>query len=130
MASSATWYRNIEGKVTKISVVWTSDASAGTVTEASPWPVHGLLMRVTTIPGTSGNQPDDNYDFTITDENSVDIAIGTLANRDESNTETVYPSTTSSGTKTDFPTAVSDIITLNGSNIGNSNKGTIVMYFV
>jgi len=129
MASSASWYKNAEDKATRVEVDWISDSSAGTVSQVSPWPVFGQLMRITTVPSATA-QPDDSYDFTIDDDVGVDLAFGTLANRDESDTETVYPSVTTSSTNTDYPSAVAGRITITGENIGNSLEGKIVMFFV
>jgi hypothetical protein len=126
---TATWYINRDDKCTKVVVDWVSDSAAGTVSQESDWPVFGQLMRVTTVPSATA-APDANYDFTIDDEQSVDIAFATLANRHTSNTETVYPSVTSSGTNTDFPSAVAGRITITGAACGNSKEGKIVMYFV
>jgi hypothetical protein len=49
----------------------------------------GRFLGVITVPGTAADQPDDNYSITITDSDGVDLALGALSNRDETNTEFV-----------------------------------------
>lgn len=84
--------REIVGE--KIVVTATGDASNGSFpSTGTPIELNGFLVRVVTNPGATA--PTDNYDVVINDENSVDVAQGTLANRDTANTEEVYPVPTS-----------------------------------
>ena len=50
---------------------------------------NGLVIAIITNPGSVA--PADNYDLTILDKDGVDIAAGTLANRDTANSEIVQP---------------------------------------
>jgi len=74
--------------VGRLSFAWTSTGS-GVVAYTMTDYVAGTLGKLVTNPGTTA--PESNYDITITDEDAVDILVGTGANRHTSNTETVYP---------------------------------------
>lgn len=70
---------NLGGGVEKHSVAWTS--SAGGVVSGSPFSVgRGWILGIKFVPNTGGTQPTDQYDMTIVDTNSVDIARGNGAN--------------------------------------------------
>jgi hypothetical protein len=78
----------------KIIVTATGDASDGSFpSTGTPVQLNGFLIRVVTNPGATA--PTANYDVVINDENSIDVAQATLANRHTSNTEEVYPVPTS-----------------------------------
>jgi hypothetical protein len=110
-----------------LRVEWTSHASNGTVVQAIER-FSGEILRITTNPdGTAA--PTDDYDITLVDGDGVDVALGTLANRDDTNTETVYPSVAGSGALTDIRMSVAGLITLTIANAGNSKKGIITIYY-
>lgn len=87
----------------KIEISWTS-ATAETVSAAiadtyadslpgnmfKPKKLKGFIVRVVTNPGATA--PSDNYDITLLDEDSVDVASGNLLNRDETTSEDWIPS--------------------------------------
>lgn len=59
-------------KVTKYSVVWTSDA-AGAVSGNSFAMKSGTIVTVEFIPGTGGSQPSDLYDVDLEDAENIPI---------------------------------------------------------
>src|SRR5690349_5578905 len=70
---------------------WTSVASGNASGTARK--ISGLLVRAVTVPGAGGAAPTDNYDITITDEQSVDVLANCkvgLSNRDTANTEETF----------------------------------------
>lgn len=80
---------NLSGDLRLITMsVTTASNGAMTATETS-WPIDGILFMVKTIPGATA--PDDEYDLTLTDGDSLDVMGGALADRDESNAEWAFP---------------------------------------
>lgn len=110
------------GSVKKIKFVWTAgtDGDAGTASGSTTTTYEGKLIQATTVPGTGGTQPDDNYDVTLTDADSVDLLAGNGANRDETNTEHI--------TLTNLGAVKADALTLSVSGAGASNTGTVYVY--
>ncbi len=108
------------GSVQFIKAAWTADDGTGSVAIALTGLWDGKVMYLATVPGTAGTQPDDNYDLTITDGNSLDILSGAGANRDELNTEYVLG--------TSLGAVAMQTLTLNVSNAGNSNTGTVYVW--
>jgi hypothetical protein len=122
-------YQYVDGdgkNVGKVIIDWVSDSAAGSVSQLSDKPIFGEILRITTNPGATA--PSDDYDITILDEDGVDVALATLGNRDTANTETVYPSVTTTGTKTDVLMSVAGRITLTIANAGNSKTGRVTIY--
>lgn len=107
--------------VKKLTFAWTSSAG-GAATVTSTGSHYGRVIEFVTIPGAGGEAPTDNYDITITDSDSVDVAAGALANRDTANTEVVVPDTNAQR-------AVHGVLTVNVTNAGNANTGTVVVYY-
>ena len=108
------------GDCTKIKAVWLSDDATGAVSGVIASDVVGKPMLLTTVPGTAGLAPDDNYDITITDENGIDILAGLGANRDIATTEHVIDTAGMLFT-------VATSLTLNVTNAGNANGGTVYL---
>jgi len=127
---TASWqYVDGDGKhVAKVIVDWVSDSAAGSVSQLSTKPVFGEILRITTNPGATA--PTDQYDVTILDEDSVDVALGTLANRATATTQTVYPTVAGSATTpvSDVRMAVAGRITLTIAAAGNSKNGRVTIY--
>ena len=117
-AGTVTVSENTVQSVKKITWSWT--AAGGAADQATTAAFDGDLIGFATIPGTAGDQPDDNYDVTITDADGLDVLLGQGANRDETNTE--YVARASIG-------AVSgSVLTVNVSNAGTTNKGTVILW--
>lgn len=68
---------------------WRADAADGSVPATASPVFNGYVFLVTTNPGATA--PTDNYDITLTDTDSVDIAGGELLNRDTTSSEQAVP---------------------------------------
>mgnify|MGYP001590171713 FL=1 len=125
---TAQWqYVDGDGKnVGKVIIDWVSDSAAGSVSQLSDKPIFGEILRITTNPGAAA--PTTLYDITIDDEDSVDVALGTLLNRSATATETVYPTIVGSGGTTYVQTAIAGRITLTIAAAGNSKNGRVTIY--
>ncbi len=111
--------------VVKLTYTWTADASNGSVpATASERDIDGYVFLVITNPGATA--PTDNYDITLTDNDSCDVMGGELANRDTSVSEQAAPGVGSTyGSR-----YVQGPLTLNLSNNSvNSAVGTTVVYY-
>ena len=122
----------------KIILDWSS-AAAGTVSldicstfataqavysggRVAPKKMKGYLRSIETAPGLSGNLTDNlptaNYDITLLDSYSYDVAGGNLNDRSGTAAESVVPSS---------PIFIDDEITLTIANAGDGTKGRIIM---
>lgn len=137
MASTAAVTYQDYRSIKKCTIVWTSDAAAGTIDNTlqndagDNIQFNGMLAGVTITPGSGGVQPDDNYVMEILNAESVDILAGQGAALDESDTLDICPMRTSTDGTTAgaVPFAIDGTLTLDGESAGNSNQGTIVLYF-
>lgn len=125
------------GRVRKVIIDWTSDASTGAVT-ATTGKIVGRLLKVVTDPGATA--PTDNYDIAITDEKGIDVLSGlagtggtdpSLANRDTANTELAYLVAENSLTDAVHGSQpyVCDALSVAVTNAGNSKQGQIIIYY-
>jgi hypothetical protein len=101
-----------------IKFAWTSDDAAGTAAGTTTSYYDGKIIWFVTDPG--GTAPDDNYDITIVDGNSIDVLAGAGADRDTADTE--YVAEASLGA------VVASKLTLAVANAGNAKLGTIYLY--
>jgi hypothetical protein len=120
----------------RYSVLWTSHTDgtiSNTLNDSAGNGIrfNGVLMRVTIIPGTSGDQPDDNYVLTLKDENEVDVLANQGAALDETATITFCPAVRLDDDTNEsvIPFAIDGELVLAGSGAGSGNTGTIVLYF-
>lgn len=116
------------GQTVKISLAWTSDASAGTISNTFG-PVMGFITAAEFVPGAGGTQPSDAYDLTITDAAGVDQLGGAGANLSNSVATKVPVFITDGSNK--IPNIVSEGatgLTLVGANCGNSKTGTVNLF--
>ena len=121
MAGSAMVFTEVtHGTVKKIKAAWTSDSVTGAVSGTTTNSYDGRIMGATTVPGLAGAQPDDNYNITVSDNDSVDIALGALLLRDETNTEYVAEASMAGVAHSQLTIAVTAA--------GNSNTGTLYLY--
>ena len=67
----------------KIKFAWDGTTVDGTTTAY----FNGTILLVATVPGTAGDQPDDDYDLALNNADGVDMLAGQGADRDETNTE-------------------------------------------
>lgn len=89
-----------------------------------PKKIVGVLKSVETIPGALGvpatNPPTDQYDITLLDNYSYDVASGNLANRSATVAEKVFPTS---------DIIVDSDLTLTIANAGSGLKGRIILEF-
>lgn len=121
--SAMTFTETTLGSVKKIKVAWTSDNVTGGVSGTTTYAYSGRIIGAITIPGTVAEQPDDNYDITVTDSDSVDLALGALLNRDETNTEYVAEASMAG-----IATGKLTVNVTNASGSGVNNTGTIYLF--
>jgi len=122
-AGSCTTTETIHGSMKKVVFAWTAGTApshTGLVSDTTTHAYDGQIIGFTTIPATAGDQPDDNYDVTLTDANSHDVLLGAGANRDETNTEHV--------TATSMSGVAGSPLTLNVTNAGAGLKGTAIVW--
>jgi len=105
----------------KITFAWTSGTAgeAGTASGTTTYTYNGAVLRIVTVPGLAPNVPTDDYDLTLTDEDGVDVAVGQLANRDDTNTEMIA---------TGMGYVVGDKLTLTVAAAGAAKTGTCYVY--
>lgn len=118
----------IVGQTAKVSLAWTSDASAGTISNTFG-PLMGFITAVEFVPGSGGTQPTDAYDLTITDAGGVDQLGGAGANLSNTTATKVPVFITDGSSK--IPNPVSEGVaglTLVGSGCGNSKTGIVTLY--
>ena len=90
MAGSLMIFTNVvHDSVKLVKCEWTCDSVTGAVSGTTDEYFTGKILGLTTVPGTGGAQPDDNYDVAANDTNSIDVLMSGGANRDETNTEHV-----------------------------------------
>ena len=118
----------------KLTFNWTS--TAGGAAADTTRKIVGRIIKAQVIPGTSGNQPTNNFTTTITDTNGIDILASckaTLAtNSNASNVETYLFLKDTSGTPVTqaFSPVVCDQLTITIGSAGNAKSGSLVIYYV
>lgn len=121
MAGSAMVFTEvIHGSVKKIKAAWTSDSGTGGVSGTTPKSYNGKILGLATVPGLSGAQPDDNYNVTAIDSDSLDVLMGGGLTRDETNTEYVL--------STSLGAVVESQLTVTIDTAGNSKTGVVYIY--
>jgi hypothetical protein len=85
-------------RITTIS--WIADSTGAVTSTASTAFIRGIIYQFITNPDTSrypvvadssGRSPTDNYDITLTNTDGIDVAGGSLMNRDTTSTELTSP---------------------------------------
>lgn len=117
--------------------MWTSDVSAGSVTNNTVTMPAGSIVMVEFIPGAGGVQPTDLYDVDFLDVNGVSAfsdGTGTSigANLSQTNTTHKVPFTVSGGTSTGYVRTwlPGGVFQPTVANAGNSKSGTITIYTI
>lgn len=110
------------GAIKKIKFAWTSGTAGegGTASGSTAHAYTGEVIRLVTVPSGGGTAPTDDYDITVTDQDSTDVLMGAGANRDTANTEQVLASS--------LGCVANDKLTINVSNAGDGKKGTAYLY--
>ena len=75
---------------------------------------------MTTIPGSGGAAPSDNYDLTILDKNAVDVCSDAGMNRDTASTESVLAAS--------LGAVANSKLALNIAAAGSSNTGVCLVW--
>jgi len=120
MAGSAMVFTEIRhSSVKKIKAAWTSDNGTGAVSGTTTYPYNGRLIGAITVPdGVAAPSP--NYDIAVNDDDSVDVALGALANRSDANTEYVAEASMAGVANSKLTIAITAA--------GNSKQGTVYLY--
>ena len=120
-AGSMTITEISHGSVKKIKAEWTAGTGddVGAVSASTSKSYDGRIIAVATVPATGDDQPDDNYDVELLDADSVDVALGNLENRDETNREYVKEADLG---------AIKGTMTISVSGAGASHKGTVYVW--
>ena len=107
-----------------VTIDWVGDAADGSVPNTT-LDLNGFLVKALTNPGSTA--PTDNYGIAIGDSNdsSVDVLAGALANRDTANTEIAYPLVASSNVRFFFDG--SDYVFKLSGNSVNSATGRVIL---
>ena len=100
---------------------WTSDAS-GDVSGTDTKILSGVALRFAANPGSTA--PTDDYDITILDDDSIDIAGGVLTSLDTSTSEQVL-----TGGDAKDGAAFMGALSLVVANAGNAKEGVLRMYY-
>jgi len=104
--------------VKKIKAVWTSDDTTGDVFGMTTQVYSGRFFGLITDPGAPA--PSDNYTITITDDDGVDLLLGSASgNRDAADTQFIKEG--------DMAGVAVSQLTFNVSSAGNSKTGTIYL---
>lgn len=120
-----------QGSVRKVLIDWTCDASGDVVVTTRK--IVGTLVKAVTDP--SATAPTDNYDITITDEESVDVLAAcqsTLIDRDTANSEQAYflvKDTAGTPLAQSIHPVVCDKLTVTIAAAGNAKSGQIILYY-
>lgn len=136
MASTAVVTATTITSVKKYSVLCTSHTD-GTITntlndsDGNAIKFDGMLVRVTIVPGTAGDQPDTPYVLAANDDNEVDVLANQGAALSDTNTITFGPAVRldDDSSESIIPIAVVGELDLAGSGMGSENTCTLVLYF-
>jgi len=112
----------VTGSIKRITFAWTSSAG-GAADGATTALYTGDVIYAAFIPGTGGDQPDNNYDVTLKDSGLVDVLGGTGANL--TNASTVYKDDTDGLT-----TVTASALTLAVTGAGATNTGSVVVFVI
>ena len=137
MANAAmTFQYDDVGTVKKIIIDWLSD-DGGAASAFDTKKISGFLLKGVTNPADGADQPDDNYNLSLTDPEGGNILGNCAANlllRDDTLIQTVdfiirdlaAADACGSGERP----CVSDVITVNLSAAGNALQGRFILYWM
>lgn len=121
MAGSAMTFTEItHGSIKKIKAAWTSDDATGAVSGTTVNYYDGRILGAITVPSGGGTAPTNLYDIAVNDGDSVDVALGALANRAAAATEFVVEASMAAVAHSKLTVAVT--------NAGNSKQGTLYLF--
>lgn len=117
------------GVVSMIKYSWVTGSSSqagDAITKASSEQYNGQIVEFVSSPDSTA-QPDDDFDITITDSNSLDVLLGNGADLDEATTEYIINGVV--GTSTKFLGWVANsALTLNVTNAGTEKTGRVYLF--
>lgn len=116
--------------IKKTNLDWLANSS-GVLSDGAVTKIHGEILRVTFSPDGGSTQPDDNYDVTLKDTETLDVLAGQGANLSESVVSNICPGVPmKDGTTTSVrPMVVTGALTLAVSGAGSLNAGNIDIYY-
>ena len=118
MAGTVVTTEETFGSVKKVKFAWTSASGSADATTIKVY--NGKILGLTTVPGLSGDQPDDNYSVAVNDEDGVDVLMSGGASRDETNTEHVLSSS--------LGCVANDTLTLAVTSAGDAKTGVAYVW--
>lgn len=104
--------------VKKIKCAWTSDDTTGAVSGTTAETYSGRLFGAITVPGAPA--PTALYDIAVNDSDSVDVALGALADRSATATEYRAEASMAGMANSKLTVAIT--------NAGNSTQGTLYLF--
>ena len=120
MPGSAMVFTEItHGTIKKIKAAWTSDDTTGDVSGTTTNPYFGRICGAITVPDGVA-VPSAAYDIAVNDNDSVDVALGALANRSATDTEYVAEASMAGVAHSKLTIAITAA--------GNSTKGIVYLY--
>ena len=120
MAGSVmTFTETIYTTVKKIKCTWTSDDTTGAVSGTTAEVYSGRLFGAITVPSAVA-APTALYDIAVNDGDSVDVALGTLADRSATATEYRAEASMAGMANSKLTVAIT--------NAGNSKQGTLYLF--
>ncbi len=120
-AGSAQITEEVYNSVKLIKWEWTSGTGQTVLADCTTESFYtGELLFMTTIPGSGGDAPSDNYDLTILDRNGIDVLSDSGMNRDTSSTESVLAAS--------MGVVANSQLELNIAAAGSSNTGVCLLW--
>ena len=133
-SGSATITHESHETVKYVTWAWTSDVSGADVSGGAgltTFSVSGEVLRITTDPGSPA--PSANYDVVINDQDGIDVAMGFLADRHTTTTESVVPryrgTLPANGGAYSAPVFTAGPLELVITNAGTSKQGVVRLYY-
>jgi len=113
-----TWMSETDGSLSKaVASTYTTAEIAAKPHFPAPSKLTGYIRKIVTNPGATA--PTDNYDITLLDADGIDVAAGSLLDRDTTTSEAVVPAA---------PIYIDSEITLTIANAGNNKLGVVKIY--
>jgi hypothetical protein len=117
---SCTITKKRHNRLTKVSFACVS-AAGGTASGTTTDKFSGEIVRAVFVPGTSGNQPTDNFDVVINDDDGYDALAGQGANLSNAAATTKVAS---------MGAVVYDYLSIAVSNAGDTKQVTAHIYLL
>jgi len=127
---TATLTKTESRTMNKLAIDWTS-SSSGAVPSTDSETISGEILRCVFVPDSSGTQPSNAYDVTLSDADGIDILAGNGANLSNTTALSIVPGEEllSGGSSGIRPFAVDGPLSLVVANAGDTKGGTINLYY-